>query len=165
RELSCLGQTAVRVRDLQPARRAQPRGARARGHGIPAAHRRGDPLRWELLPDLPSVRDASAGGGVLPTIPSVSSRQATLRSGRAIPERLVPPLQTHVWRAAVGRKEACPGIAARYETHSSRPSPFFSVSSRPAAIRCGGTPRGGGGLPELDYVHGQGRPGGGQPPI
>src|SRR5207248_11039693 len=79
----------------------------ARAREDPATHRRGDPLRRELLQDLPSVRDAQAGGGVLPAIPGVSPRQAALQSRRAIPERLVPPLQAHVRRAAVVPAAGC----------------------------------------------------------
>ena len=49
--------------------------------------------RRQLLPHLPPLRHAGAGGGVLPAVRRVPAPQAGARPAGALPERLVPPLR------------------------------------------------------------------------
>ena len=68
-----------------------PEGIAKAGDDVPPADRSRDPLRRQLLPDLPPLRDPGAGGDVLPAVPRIPPPQTPLRPRGALPERLVPP--------------------------------------------------------------------------
>ena len=59
--------------------------------GVPDAHRYRDPTRWQLLPDLPSVRPPGAAAAVPSAAAGVPRRKGPTGSRGAVPERLVPP--------------------------------------------------------------------------
>ena len=64
--------------------------------GVPRPHRPRDRARRQLLPDLPSLGAAGPGGALLSADEGVPGAEASARSGRTVPEHLVPPLPRDV---------------------------------------------------------------------
>ena len=59
---------------------------------VPRSHRPRHRARRQLLPDLPSLGAARPGGALLSADAGVSGAEAAARSGRTVPEHLVPAL-------------------------------------------------------------------------
>ena len=68
------------------------------GRRVPRPHRSGHRPRRQLLPDLSPLGAAGSGGALLSADAAVSCAEAAARSGRAVPEHLVPPLPRDVRR-------------------------------------------------------------------
>src|SRR3546814_3514467 len=58
---------------------------------LPRAHRPRPRARRQLLPHLPSLGSARAGGSGAPAVRRIPARQAWIRSGRPLEQRLVSP--------------------------------------------------------------------------
>jgi FAD/FMN-containing dehydrogenase len=69
--------------------------------GVPQPHSDGHRARRAVLPDVSPVREPRTGRGLLPAAPSIPPPEEDARSGRALPERLVPVLPHDVRRHAV----------------------------------------------------------------
>src|SRR6266853_1496762 len=96
RKLPRLGEEALRLRDLQPARGAHARWHPPRLQRVPSPDRSGYQIRGQLLPDLSQIRDAQAGPDLLPAVRRIPQAQAQARFRGSLPERLVPPLPENV---------------------------------------------------------------------
>ena len=87
---------AVRVRDLQRARRAHHERPDQGGRRVPPPDRHRPEVRRQLLPDLQPLRAAPPGRRLLPAAAGLPQAQAQVRPAEALPERVVPALRTDV---------------------------------------------------------------------
>ena len=94
RDVSGVGARSLRLHRLQPSCRSHAGGDRRGGGHLPRAHRPRDRARRQLLPHVSPLGAPGSGALVLSTDAGVPRRQALIRSGRVVSERVVQTLHS-----------------------------------------------------------------------